>query len=103
MSTTTYRIWHTACRIPYTNTGCPSSERRRGVRVGVGIGVGVRVVAVVVMVVVVVVVVVVVMVVVVEGVGIPRATDLMLHIRSRTLHVHDHISHMAHCMSHTIY
>ena len=52
---------------------------------------------------VVVVVVVVVVVAVVVVVGILRATNLMLHIRSRTLYVHDHISHMAHCMPHTIY
>ena len=58
---------------------------------------------VVVVVVVVVVVEVVVVVVVVLVVGIPRATYLMLHVRSGTLHVHDHISHMAHCMPHTIY
>ena len=40
---------------------------------------------------------------VVVEVGIPRATYLMLHVRSRTLHVHDRKSHMAHCMPHTIY
>ena len=65
------------------------------------------VVVLVLVVVVVVVVVVEVEVVVVEVVvvvaGIPRATYLMLHVRSRTLHVRDHISHMAHCMPHTIY
>ena len=38
--------------------------------------------------------------VVVVVVGIPRATYLKLHVRSRTLYVHD-LSHMAHCI--TIY
>ena len=61
------------------------------------------IVVVVVAVVVVEVEVVVVVVVAVVVVGILRATNLMLHIRSRTLYVHDHISHMAHCMPHTIY
>ena len=61
------------------------------------------VIVVVVVAVVVVEVEVVVVVVAVVVVGILRATNLMLHIRSRTLYVHDHISHMAHCMPHTIY
>ena len=56
-----------------------------------------------VLVVVVAVVVVVVVVAAIVVVGILPATNLMLHIRSRTLYVHDHISHMAHCMPHTIY
>ena len=56
-----------------------------------------------VVVVVVVEVVVVVVVAVVVVVGILRATNLVLHIRSRTLYVHDHISHMANCMPQTIY
>ena len=93
MSTTTYRIWHTACRIPYTRSGGASSGgsgssggSSGSSGSGSGSGSGQVVVVVVVLV-----------------VGIPRATYLMLHVRSRTLHVHDHISHMAHCMPHTIY
>ena len=86
----TYRIWHTACRIPFTSSGGAGSRSSSS-----------SVVVVVVVAASAVVVVVVVAVIVV--VGILRATHLMLHNRSRTQCVHDHISHMAHCMPHTLY
>ena len=41
MSTTTYRIWHTACRIPYIVAVVLVVRIGVGVGVGPGVGVGV--------------------------------------------------------------
>ena len=71
MSTTTYRIWHTACRISYTSSGVAIT----GGRIGNGTNLVV--------------------------VRTLRRKYLMLHTRPRTLHVHDDIPHMLHCMAYT--